>query len=267
MLNSNSISDKQKGRSLLEESVKAMGYDQFNTMESYQADVVFDWRFPWSMMPMNPFPGSKNKKTRLRFLPNSFDGQVEHLEGRNEGDVYGMQSWEYYTLEKDGYEKDNSPRREWGVATYHYLIEGPFRLLKADIIQYAGQATYNGVTYDLVFATWDKVEPHGAHDQWLFYIHPETKMVDLVNATIRDYFLPMPKNMAEGTVIYKREKHESGIYFPEEMTIQILTPKKEKKHLYKMIMSNYQVDGFEPKEIKPFPGLKEYGDAKPVTKK
>ncbi|MEL7005100.1 MAG: hypothetical protein AAFN93_20525, partial [Bacteroidota bacterium] len=143
----------------------------------------------------------------------------------------------------------------------------PFRVLQADIIQYAGTEEYNGITYDLVFATWDKQEPHKEHDQWLLYINPNTKMVDLVNATIREYFLPFPKNLSEGTVIYKRKRHESGIYFPEEMTIQLMTPKKENKYIYKMLMSDYEVDKFLTEQLKPIPGLKEYGDSKPVTKK
>jgi len=211
--------DELKGRKLLEESVVAMGYDKFDTIQSYKADALFDWHFPWGIMPMNPLPGAKGNKVRFRFLPDSFDGQVEHLEGRKSGDIYGLQSWTFYELEGEKYQMSKSPRREWGLATYHYLLEGPFRLLKADIIQYAGQADYNGITYDLVFATWSKREPHKEHDQWLFYINPDTKMVDLVNATIREYFLPFPKNMAEGTVLYKRKRHESGIFFPEEMTI------------------------------------------------
>lgn len=75
----------------------------------------------------------------------------------------------------------------------------------------------------------------------------------------------MPKNLAEGTVIYERKKHESGVYFPIEMTVQLMTPKKKKKHVYQIRMSDYKVDAFDPSEIKPFPGLKEYGDSKPLT--
>ena len=261
------LSDEQKGRELLAEAVKAMGYDKLETIESYQADMEFDWRFPWTLMPMNAVPGSKNKLTRFHFLPNSFDGQYENLEGRKKGDIYGLQSWEFYKMEDGRHTASKSEKRAWALATYHYLIEGPFRLQHADIVQYAGKAEYEGVTYELVFATWDTTDPHKGHDQWLLYIHPETKMVDLVNATIREYFLPMPKNMAEGTVLYKRKKHESGIYFPEEMVIQLMSPKKEKKHVYKILMGNLQVDSFSEDKLRPIPGLKEYGDAKPETKR
>lgn len=244
-----------------------MGYDRFGTIQTYQADAIFDWRFPWSIMPMNPLPGAKNKPVRFRFLPNSFDGQVAHLAGRKKGDTYGLQSWTYYQKKNGQTEKSSSPRREWTLATYHYLLEGPFQLLNADIVRYAGQAEYEGTIYDLVFATWDTSEPHKEHDQWLLYIHPETKMVDLVNATIREYFLPFPRNLAEGTVLYQRERHESGIYFPTEMTIQLMTPKKASKYVYKMRMSNYQVDAFGREELTPLPGLKNYGDSKPIAKK
>ena len=261
------VSQEEKGRQLLEASVRAMGYDQLRTIETYQADAVFDWRFPWGAMPMNPLPGAKNKKVRFRFLPNSFDGQVEYLEGRKQGDTYGLQSWTYYQQQDGQYEESRSPRREWALATYHYLLEGPLRLLNADIIRYAGQDEYNGTTYDLVFATWESAEAHKEHDQWLLYLHPETKVVDLANVTIREYFLPFPRSLAEGTVLYQREEHQSGIHFPTKMTIQLMTPKPEKKHVYTLQMSNYQVDTFGEQALRPLPGLKEYGDAKPSTER
>lgn len=125
---------ESKGRQLLEASVEAMGYDQLLAMKSYQADALFDWRFPWGMIPMNALRGSKNKKTSFRFIPNSFDGQMRHLEGRKEGFVFGLQSWQYYEEVDGEFERDSNSRREWALATYHYLIEGPLRLLNADIV-------------------------------------------------------------------------------------------------------------------------------------
>ncbi|MEO1051020.1 MAG: hypothetical protein AAFX87_10350 [Bacteroidota bacterium] len=262
-------SDQQKGQALLEESIKAMGYDKFATVETYETTAQFYWRFPWNTMPMHSFPGARNKPLRFRFQVGSFDGQAEYLAGRKEGYTFGLQSWETY-CEKPSTEAEQTKdaRRSWGLATFHYILETPYRLLNADIITYAGSKEFEGQMYDLVFVSWDKPEPHKEHDQWLLYINQETKFVDLSHLTIRDFFVPFPKSMAVGTVRFNnRVKTDPGMMLPSDIVIQLLAPKKEKRHVYRLTFKDYAFNTFPIDEIKPFKDLKEYGDAKPTTRK
>ena len=125
-----------------------------------------------------------------------------------------------------------------------------------------------GKDYDLVFVSWETAEPHKAHDQWLLYINKQTKFVDMANLTIRDFFMPFPPNMAEGTVRYlKRNKTENGIYFPSELVIQLMSPKKEKKHVYRISFRDYRFDSYPVELLSPFSELKTYGDEKPFVAK
>ncbi len=264
MHSSTSIDDERKGRQLLEASVEAMGYNALPELDAYEVTAYFDWRLPWSLMPVNSLPGAKRNEIRFRFRPDSFDGQVEYLEGRKKGAVYGLQSWETYKI------KDNSPvlrndkRRSWGLATFHYILESPYRLLNADIITYAGETTFEGKEYDLVFVTWERPEPHKEHDHWLLYINKETKFIDLSNLTIRDFFAPFPPKLAEGTARFiAREKAKSGIYFPSNLVIQLLDPKKEKKHIYRVTFKEYEFNSFDVSDLNPMNNLKRYNDEKP----
>ncbi|MEL7423952.1 MAG: hypothetical protein AAFN81_13210 [Bacteroidota bacterium] len=259
--------DFTKGRQLLEETYLAMGYDKFADVNTYEVKSVFDWKMPWGMMPMNALPGNKNNEILFRFTPNSFDGQVTFLEGRKEGQTYGLQSWELYHQKPGGEPTPkNNKRYGWGLPTYHYVIEAPMRLLQAEIIRYAGEAEFEGQQYDLVYATWGQDAPHKEHDQWLVYINKETKMVDLTEITINDFFLPMPAGLKDGTIRVERSLTSQGVYLPNLVTIQLGDPKKQKKHVYTFSLTDYQFNTFQQEELYPLEALAPVGDTKPISK-
>lgn len=261
--------NRDKGRQLLQASIVAMGYDKLSSVESYETIAQFNWKFPWSAMPLNSLPGAKGNDIKFKFNTNSFDGQVEYLAGRKKGDIHGLQSWQTYTYDPDGQTKlTNDKRRSWGLASYHYMLEGPYRLTKADVITYAGSKEFEGEQYDIVFVSWETHDPHKEHDQWLLYINKKTKFVDLANITIRDFFMPFPPNMAEGTIRYlDRVKTSKGIHLPSNMVIQLISPKKEKKHVYRITFRDYKFNSFPKEELQPLKELQDYGDSKPTETK
>lgn len=264
-LKNNTESDVQKGKDLLQKAYTDMGYDKLQTVNTYQANTVFKWRMPWTLMPFNSFPGNKGKEVQFRFNTNTFDGQVGYLEGRKKGKVYGLQAWQGY-LKESGKpaKKKKGKRHNWGLSAYHYLIEGPMRLLGADIIRYAGEKTFNGQQYDLVYATWGQDAPHKEHDQWLVYINKATGMIDLTELTINDFFLPTPPAMKKGTVLFNRSLAANGTYLPDLVTVQLGKPKKPKKHVYAFTLKDYQFDNFEESILYPLDGLEKVGDEKKI---
>lgn len=258
-----------KGRALLNESKKAMGYDKLASTEVYESTTTYKWKPFWLMMPMNAFPGSNKKEVQLRFATNSFDGQIEYLEGRKKGKIVGLQSWEGYKKEidnRDYLKRHEHDRYLWGLATFHYLTEAPMHLPDAEIVKYAGTREFNNVNYDLVYVTWGTEEPNKQYDRFLVYINPETKFIDLIEATISDYFLPMPKGMQHATVQYERKKTSIGAYLPSKSTIQLKSPKKKERFVYLYEMDNYKFDSFDKDILYPIEGLLEYGLNKKPTK-
>ena len=136
------------------------------------------------------------------------------------------------------------------------------RLMNAEIIRYAGERSFNGKNYDLVYATWGKDEPHKEHDQWLVYINRETGFIDLTEITINDFFLPMPNGLKGATVQFDREKTSIGTYLPSLVTIQLGEPKRKSKNVYTFQLYEYQFDNFKVDELYPFEDLEKMGDTK-----
>ncbi len=256
-------SERDKGKQLLTSAYQKMGYDKLETVDAYQSKALFKWKMPWTMMPMNALPGNKGNELEFKFATNTFDGNVEFMEGRKKGKTYGIQSWQTYRINKDeSLNQIKGTKYNWGLATYHYIIEAPMRLLNAEIIRYAGQKTFNGQEYDLVYATWGKDEPHSEHDQWLVYINRQTGFIDLTELTINDFFLPMPKGLKGATVQYERSITEIGTYLPNFVTIQLGKPKNKKKYVYNFKLYDYAFDSFQESELYPISGLEKIGDAK-----
>lgn len=141
------------------------------------------------------------------------------------------------------------------------------RLLGADIIRYAGEISFNGQSYDLVYVTWGQDAPHKEHDQWLIYINKTTGMLDLTEVTINDFFMPTPNGLKWDSVHFDRSLTANGIYMPSQITIQIGKPKKKKKHVYSFSLTDYRFDNFEEKLLYPLPNLEKIGDSKKDGKK
>ncbi|MEM9547185.1 MAG: hypothetical protein AAGA77_14485 [Bacteroidota bacterium] len=254
---------EKRGRDLLERTYLKMGYNHMENVTTYEAKSYFDWKWPWSWMPMNALPGNKGNTIKFKFVTKTFDGSVEYLEGRKTGNIYGLQSWQSYEIKKDKpLKKVKGKRRKWGLATYHYITELPIRIRDAEIVKYAGEKEFEGQHYDLVFATWGEEKPHDEHDQYLIYINKESGMIDLVELTVNDFFLPMPNNMKDATVRIERSETFIGTYLPEMVYIQLGQPKKKSKHVYKYSMFDYQFDHFPEELLYPIEDLEKVGDSK-----
>ncbi|WP_378183819.1 hypothetical protein [Aquimarina sp. SS2-1] len=265
-LKKNTIShSEQKGKDLLTKSKIAMGYDKLSEVKVYESTVKFEWNNFWLLMPMNAFPGNNGKELQLRLATNSFDGQVEYLEGRKKNIVQGVQAWQGY--KKKSY-SDNLKRHEhdryiWGLATYHYLLEAPMHLPDAEIIRYAGSKELDGISYETVYVTWGSEEPNKKFDRFLVYINPTTKFIDLLEVTINDFFIKMPKGLQHATARYERKKTNIGTYLPSNIKIQLKGPKKPKNKVYSISLDNYQFDSFDKAILYPIEGLENIGLSKP----
>lgn len=259
-------STEQNGRLLLENSMKKMGYEAFSKTKVYEATAQFKWKGIWLTMPMNSFPGNNKKDLRFRFATNTFDGQIEYLEGRKQGTIQGIQSWQGYKTEvqSDFLKQHEHDRYLWGLATYHYILESPLRMLEATIIRYAGEKEQDGELYDLVYATWGSEAPNKNYDRWLIYINKKTGFIDLTEVTINDFFVPMPKSMQHGTVRFERELTSIGTYMPSKVQIQLQGPKEKDNYVYYFTVKNYVFDHFSKDELYPIEGLPFYGNTKPL---
>jgi hypothetical protein len=143
-----------------------------------------------------------------------------------------------------------------------YLFELPIRIKEAPILKYAGTKEMEGITYDLVFATWDSLEPNKEFDQYLLYISQKTGFLTFASYTVRDAYLPSPKNVY-GSIRYEdMQENSDGIKYPTTIYIQINKLKSKDTWTRKMTLQDLQLNNFETSLLYPNKELKFLGDSK-----
>ncbi len=257
---------EEKGRALLQEAWLAQGFDKLAQHEVYEVVATDHWKGLMGRMG-NPWPVN-DVPIRLRYAIGTFDGQFEVLEGKKEGFTAGLQSWQYYEKKPGGsltFQKKADGSITFILAALQYFFELPGRLRHVPVVSYMGQRELKGQTYELVFASWEKVEPHQEHDQYVLYIHPESKLIEYASYTIRDNYLPGPKTFY-GTIHYSGWRTIEGVKIPFLQSVFLNDPsEKESKYLHQLSVKEFRFDSFDKGLLYPDEELEPVGDEKIIS--
>ncbi len=244
---------------LLEKVIATNRLEKLATAGTYSLEAIDNWKGLLALA--NPLP-KDNTLMELRFRPNSFDGQFEYVGAKNKT-VHGVQSFQYYKIKDDGIVKVRRKKSiVFSLPALQYFFELPLRLKHAPIVKYAGATFVEGNSYDLVFVTWQQLEPHKENDQYLLYINRETGQLDFANYTVRGVYLPTPKSIYGSIRFSNRKTAGNGITYPGTMTIQLNKLKKEKRFVHRISINQLQLNSFALEELYPLNELEYLGDAK-----
>lgn len=250
---------EQKAIDLLNTAIKNQHLDILVNSETYSYKITDNWKGLSALF--NPFP-KDNELMEMRFRPNSFDSQFFYIDAKDQN-TYGVQSFKYYKIDKTGQVTfKNKKSISFSLPAIQYLFELPIRIKEAPILKYAGSKEIEGMTYDLVFATWESLEPNKEFDQYLLYISQETGLVSFASYTVRDAYLPSPKNVY-GSIRYEdMQENSDGIKYPTTIYIQINGLKNKNKWTRKMTLKDLKLNDFEVSLLYPNKDLKFLGDSK-----
>lgn len=205
--------DEEKGRILLTAMGKAHGIEHWDDFQTYS--VIFEDEF-YGFIGRNSTP-FKEDRTRfsLEYASNTYDGQLTLLSGEDEGIVWGLQSWNPYSVDNDGVPKfdDNANIYFW-LPTYQYFIEFPKAIQSATAVAYIGDRKINGVNCQGILASWNTIEPQKSIDQYLVWIDAQTKRVVKLEYTVREMY-----SFLTGAASFNAYKEYNGILLPSVMPV------------------------------------------------
>ena len=246
---------EQKARFLLEEMAKAHQIQHWEDVSTYTV------RFQEEMFgtigkSSNPFPEDKTQFD-LSYIPKSFDGRLSFVDGPNQGQTWGIQSWQTYTQESgaDPLFAKNKDIFFW-VPTYQYFIEFPLRIMNANAFSYAGKKTINGRACEGFVASWDTTEPQRHIDQYLIWLDADTKRIVKLEYTIREMF-----NFLTGAAYYTEYKDFDGILLPTKMPVES-NLLGQGKYLHQMDILNFEKNTLPESKLRPNSSIKVLGDDK-----
>ncbi|WP_298537685.1 hypothetical protein [uncultured Algibacter sp.] len=270
-MRTNSIKDNgisteayNKGKKILDETWYKHGFNKFSEHKTYSFNGSDTWKGLMGKMG-KPWPEAKSNMN-FKYEVGSFDSQVTYLDGKREGITAGLQSWNYYEMvsprEIDQLKMNKKVR--FGLSAYHYFFEMLDRLKDVPIIQYGGEITFNGNDYNIVFATWNKVEPHKENDQYKLLINKKTGLLDYAIYSLRENYLKFPGSGSfYGSIKYDDYKEVDGILIPHKQTVFLNSPKENiKKHAHQLIVTDFKFDGFDSSLLKPLSDINPTGDSK-----
>lgn len=251
-----------KGQELLAAAAEAHGVEAFNSHSTYEAIGLDTWRGIMGGIG-NPWP-ERNKKMALRYIPGTFDGQMEVLEGDKQSYIYGIQSWKYYETVPGGqadFSVKQDPNISFIIPAFHYFFEIVDRLNHAPISKYAGSATLLGKPQDLVFVTWEQEAPHPELDQYLLYLDQESHRVTGIQYTVRDANLPGAGSVYT-SILYSDYEEIDGALIPFRQTVYNKEFGQPDQYLHEFVLESFSFDAIPVSQLRPDSALPVMGDEK-----
>jgi hypothetical protein len=206
-------------------------------------------------------------KMNIKYVPNTFDAQLTFLDGKTQGQVIGLQAWNYYEKPVNGkisFDVEDKPKHIFGMAAFQYFTELIGRLSNAELIRYMGETPFKGQAYHQVFVTWGSLKGNDKHDQYIIYINQQSNMVDYVSYTIRENYLDMPgSGMFYGTMGFSDFRSIHGFQVPFTQTVFMNGPKEDNEdYVHQLKLESFSFDGFEKAELYPDKSIQAVGDRK-----
>ena len=117
------------------------------------------------------------------------NSELTLLNGPCKGQPWGVQDGKTYQKNTDN-QQIFLPNDQYQhkLIFKNYWFQFPFRISEAPIVVYAGEATVDGETYDLLFASWGSETPNRDYDQYVLYLDQETRQLEWLHFTLRDIF-------------------------------------------------------------------------------
>lgn len=256
-----SETDQQKAERLLASAIKKQGLDKVSQFETYEVIGNDDWK--GLLGSVGNVWDWKDEKVAMRFAVGDFDGQIEVLEGKKKGFTAGIQSWDYYEIEKGKYNTDvkTDKRIQFALAAYHYFYELGTRLARAPKVWYVGEGEIEGVEMDKILVSWGNNKTK-AYDQYVLWISKESGIIEATTHTVRDNYLPMA-GFLYSTTRFTNFKDVDGVLIPFRQTVQLKNPKdKVSKYIHQFSVESFTWDAFPLDKIRPNSNLDPIGDDK-----
>ena len=232
-----------KAKQLLKAMGKAHQIEKWNDIETY--NVIFEDEF-YGFLGKKTHAFQEQKITfSLNYIPNTFDGQLKILSGKDKGKTWGMQSWKTYYLDKTGNAKlKENKNTKFYIPTYQYFIEFASRIQEATVIDYLGTKMINGIKSEGIIASWNTVAPQSDLDQYVIWIDSESKRIVKIAYTVRDKY-----RFVIGEAYYKDYKDFNGVILPR--TITVASNLLREGYLHQMSIKSFTPNLVSYKSLKP----------------
>ncbi|MCB9679099.1 MAG: hypothetical protein H6737_28615 [Alphaproteobacteria bacterium] len=224
-----------RGRELLAAMLEAHGGAE---ALHRHASLELDLRDTWVGVGrwFNPWPDA-DQRAHVRQRVHSFDSEAELLNGPEAGVTWGVTEGAAWRR-VDGVEQpSDSAQIRFMLPTLHYFVEMPQRLTEAPLVRYVGTEEVRGATYDVVYATWERIEANPQYDQYLVYLDPETHRLAKVHYTVREI-----APVASGVAHLLDQRPVDGFWVAHDIPVTTGLHDDPEAYMHRMVLDAVRFD-------------------------
>ncbi len=228
------------GRALLEESQRAHGMEFWSQRDSltYLVDQEFTVGISkWLISPVDQMNIQYHYTSYPKDYAKSYYASANHGNEAMNFKV-GNGTKGIYKCFLEGDSTFNGYSTEFFYKGMRHLIEFPFEMSSATIVENIGTANWNDQEYELLFATWNELNPSMEVDQYIIWVNKRTKRMDRFDATGR-----IMTPFARAMVTFEYNDAKEGIVVPKSISVsRIMNGAKEIMKLEPHLISRGSVD-------------------------
>lgn len=200
---------EQKARNVLSECWTAHGWDTSKT-KTVSAVYVDDWSVgPKALQQFNNWPHTTQELQHDFISFKLGHSKVKLLNGPSKNEVWGVDGKVPYKIIDGTLHKIKDSNMYPALVGKEYFIQLPYWIKKVPITAYVKDTIVDTKRYHLVFGTWKTLEPNKDFDQYVYWINADTKLLEIVQYTIRAVD---PK--AVGFVVFDDFRSVEGVQIP-----------------------------------------------------
>ena len=159
-----------------------------------------------------------------------YSSELLFLDGVRKGETWGLDNNQAYISRSSRFDRSHANTKFY-LTTYQYFTQIGHWLKNVPLRVFLDERKLGDVNYDLVLATWESLKPSPNYDQYIIWINQETKLIEIIEYTIRDQFAG-----AYGTITFSDFKKIGVITVAYKQTI---TPGPENEYvLHQMVIEN-----------------------------
>lgn len=185
-----------------------------------QAKVEMTGVFPSSLIrrALGPF-GANRVRLSWTYTPaRPFPVRIEEVKKAGAPVLYVCDRQESYQMR--GGEKQENPRRlRFFVRAIRHLLDFVFAMGSADIVQDAGDATWEGRQYVRIYMTWRSAKPSRELDQYVLWINKKTQLMDRFDSTGRRVLPWIPTPFIKSRVEFRKYHKRNGLQVPSSIMV------------------------------------------------
>lgn len=218
-----------KGRELIQACAAAHGWTGLGPT---QFDVVFTdtWKSGLIRAFFHPWPTHEAPIRHTYSNQNLYSSEVSFLEGIRKHEKWGLENQQAYVIQAGEKKLRKHANTSFYLPTFQYFVQMPHWIQEIPILVYAGERLLNGEMYDLVFGSWNSLEPQADIDQYLFWLERETHYLKYVEYTVRGQF-----KSAHGVNSFSNFRDVDGLVIPFQQTVSSL-PDSEKGFVHRLTL-------------------------------